>query len=189
MSILTIIKRFQVSKKTHRELFGQQQRIHCILTGRASRADSTGVYFKRVRDGRCEQGESKSWSNLQEANAIVRILESLINNGIEKSDIGIITPYMDQVNLVRKSTSLNVAVGTVDSFQGQERSVILITTVRSDKKAGIGFVGDQKRLNVTLSRAKAAMVLVGDDNVLKQNKWFRNLFNMNVINYIPEFQS
>lgn len=173
---------------THPELFAQQQQIHHILTGRSPVGDPTGVYFNRVRDGRCEQGESKSWSNLKEANAIIRILELLICKGIRKCDIGIITPYMDQVNLIRNKmrSGTNVTVGTVDSFQGQERSVILISTVRSDKEAGIGFVGDRKRLNVTLSRAKTAMVLVGDDEVLRQNKLFMNLFDMNVVHFISD---
>lgn len=116
---------------------------------------------------------------------IVKIFNSLIMCGIPASEIGIITPYTDQVKLIRQFIeSTSVVIGSVDSFQGQERNVILVSTVRSFDSRGIGFVGDKKRLNVTLSRAKAGLIIVGNDVVLKRKKIFRDLFKMQRIHII-----
>lgn len=144
-----------------------------------------GVYFKNVK-GSCVQHESTSWRNAKEAKATVDIMNSLIACGVGEKDIGIITPYLDQVKLIRDimPKDSRVVVGSVDSFQGQERNVILISTVRSYNSKGIGFVGNKKRLNVTLSRAKTAMIIVGNKNVLKNNKLFKNFFDLNGVHFI-----
>lgn len=157
-----------------------------MLTSRHKQPEHLrGVYFKAVREGSCQQGESKSWSNQLEAEEIAKIVDKLLWIGIKKDDIGIITPYMDQVLLIEGMIKdPKPVVGTVDSFQGQERSVILVSTVRSDKTTGIGFVGDKKRLNVTLSRAKTATIIVGNDHCLKQNKLFRDLLQMDSVLYV-----
>lgn len=171
------------------DIYDQQRRIHESLMPGCTR-ERSGVYFQRVK-GICESGESTSWKNAEEAKAIIDIFNSLIKCGVSVSDIGIITPYLDQVKLIQESIdSKSVVIGSVDSFQGQERNVILVSTVRSDSKSGkgqsrsIGFVGDRKRLNVTLSRAKTALIMVGNDAVLKSNKLFREFFDMEGIHYM-----
>lgn len=130
-------------------------------------------------------GESKSWKNEDEAREIVEIFESLTKNAVHVSEIGIITPYLDQVNLIRQLIeNPRVVIGSVDSFQGQEKSVILVSTVRSKGSKGIGFVGNDKRLNVTLSRAKTALIIVGNKKVLQSNRTFRNFLNMKSVLFI-----
>ena len=130
-------------------------------------------------------GESKSWKNEDEAREIVEIFESLTKNAVHVSEIGIITPYLDQVNLIRQLIEdSRVVIGSVDSFQGQERSVILVSTVRSKGSKGIGFVGNDKRLNVTLSRAQTALIIVGNKKVLQGNRTFRNFLNMKSVLFI-----
>lgn len=146
----------------------------------------TGVYFFRVA-GKSMQGESKSWRNVKEAHKIVRIYDSLIGIGVRPAEIGIITPYWDQVQLIKELIDCNyTAVGSVESFQGQERNIILVSTVRSFNSHGIGFVGDVKRFNVTLSRAKTALIMVGNDRVLKGKKLFREFFNLPGIHFFKK---
>lgn len=70
-------------------------------------------------------------------------------------------------------------IGTVEEFQGQERQIILVSTVRteaahfnSDTKFGLGFLQCEKRLNVAISRARALLVVFGNKNLLnKDHRW------------------
>lgn len=152
--------------------------------GSSSLEDPTGVYFRNMT-GKCEQGDSKSWKNTAEAKGVVKIFKSLVKSGVSANEIGIITPYLEQVKEIKAAIKdETVTIGSVDSFQGQERNVILVSTVRSFGSNGIGFVGDKKRLNVTLSRAKTALIIVGNRDVLKRNKLFKNFFDLGGIHFI-----
>ncbi len=96
-------------------------------------------------------------------------------------DVGIITPYRKQVEKIRELlTSFELPrfkVGSVEEFQGQERPVIFVSTVRCDEssvvgasmgseQAGLGFVGCPKRTNVALTRAQSLLVVVADPYAL-----------------------
>lgn len=84
--------------------------------------------------------------------------------GIDPKDIGIISPYFLQVQMIKcqmEKLKANVTVGTVEEFQGQERLVVILSTVRTRKNQldldvarRLGFVQCPKRLNVAVSRAR-----------------------------------
>lgn len=90
---------------------------------------------------------------------------NIIRSGIKESDIGIITPYYLQVKVLKqvfdKLCGKSISIGTVEEFQGQERLIILLSTVRTcrenanlDIKRRLGFICCPKRLNVAISRAR-----------------------------------
>ncbi|KAF8749136.1 P-loop containing nucleoside triphosphate hydrolase protein [Rhizoctonia solani] len=92
-------------------------------------------------------------------------------------NIGIVTPYKAQVRKIRKLLKDNdiadIDIGSVEQFQGQERQVIIVSTVRSNKdllsfdlKHTLGFVSNPKRLNVAITRAQSLLVVIGDPLVL-----------------------
>lgn len=66
----------------------------------------------------------------------------------------------------------SIQVNTVDSFQGQERDIIVMSCVRS---RGIGFVNDPNRLCVSLTRAKHTLILCGNFNTFKRNTMWKAL--------------
>lgn len=77
-------------------------------------------------------------------------------------EVAIITPYSQQREYIRRllnkrfgDSARAVSVDTVDSFQGQEKEIVIISCVRSS--GDIGFLRDPKRLNVALTRAKRAL--------------------------------
>ena len=67
-----------------------------------------------------------------------------------------------------------LSVGTVDSFQGQERDIIAITLTRSKPQGEIGFLSDIRRMNVGMTRARRKL-LVGDSSTLCRHPFFGEL--------------
>ena len=85
----------------------------------------------------------------------------------ESIDFGLISPYKSQVQYIRGLVKRNVffkpfrrliTVHTVDGFQGQERDVIMISLVRANDKGRIGFLGDLRRMNVAITRARMKLL-------------------------------
>lgn len=75
-----------------------------------------------------------------------------------------------------------IKVGTVEEFQGQERKIILITTVRTndrlltnDQQFNLGFLQCPKRMNVAISRARALLVVFGKEAILSRDDNWRQL--------------
>jgi helicase MOV-10 len=107
-------------------------------------------------------------------------------------EIGIIAPYHAQCLKIRnilRSLADEVKVGSVEEFQGQERKVIIISTVRSSKefvgydlRHTLGFVANPRRFNVAITRAKALLIVVGDPNVLGLDPLWRSFLNYVSIN-------
>jgi superfamily I DNA and/or RNA helicase len=68
-----------------------------------------------------------------------------------------------------------LSVGTVDSFQGQERGISAITLTRSNPQGEIGFLSDIRRMNVGMTRARRKLLLVGDSSTLGRHPFFGEL--------------
>ena len=100
----------------------------------------------------------------------------------DNATIGIISPYSEQVKYIRRMVEEEVAysdkdilIQSIDGFQGQERDVIYISLVRSNQNSEIGFLADERRLNVAMTRAKQKLVIIGDFSTLSTNKLFDDL--------------
>lgn len=124
---------------------------------------------------------SKSRRNILESDIIIEILEKFddINFGLEK--IGIISPYFDQIELIEEKIKgkfeIYPEISTVDGFQGREKEVIIISNVRSNEQSDMGFLKDYRRLNVSITRAKRKLIIIGDADTLYENKNYRNLID------------
>lgn len=88
----------------------------------------------------------------------------------ERLNVGVITGYSEQASRLRRTvrpqldkwSQLHIDIHAVDSFQGQERDVIIYSVTRSNKQGALGFLRVTERLNVALSRGREALVIVGD---------------------------
>ena len=125
------------------------------------------------RDGEKHLKDSKSIINKLEANIAVKIANDYLNMGLNEDEIGIISPYADQVKIIQDKTP--VEVKTVDGFQGREKEIIIISTVRSNENGNIGFLKDLRRLNVAITRAKRKLIIIGNKNTLKHNPTYARL--------------
>jgi len=119
--------------------------------------------FEKTRTG------STSKENPFEVEIIKLILDKMLKIGIKKEWIGVITPYDDQLDLLRKSLKDLVEINTVDGFQGREKEIILISFVRSSKDKILGFLADLRRLNTAITRAKRKLICVGDSETLSSH--------------------
>ncbi|MBO4800585.1 MAG: AAA family ATPase [Bacteroidaceae bacterium] len=102
----------------------------------------------------------------------------------ERVDVGIISPYKGQVQLLRRLLRQDrywkpfrslIAVNTVDGFQGQERDVIVISLVRSNDQGDIGFLRDLRRMNVAITRARMKLIILGDRSTICRMPFYRRL--------------
>ncbi|CAF1426611.1 unnamed protein product [Adineta steineri] len=85
--------------------------------------------------------------------------------------IVVITPYKGQMTKFRKRSlqfPRHIEVLTVDSAQGKEKDIVLISCVRSGEGQTIGFLNDKRRLNVMLTRARRALYIFGNLNWLAE---------------------
>lgn len=103
----------------------------------------------------------------------------------ESIDVGIISPYRAQVQLLRKELRKReffrpyrhlLTVNTVDGFQGQERDIILISLVRSNDGGDIGFLRDLRRMNVAITRARMKLIILGSSETMTSHPFYKKLY-------------
>lgn len=103
----------------------------------------------------------------------------------ERIDVGVISPYKAQVQYLRQLIKKDaffkpyrqlITVNTVDGFQGQERDVILISLVRANEKGEIGFLGDLRRMNVAITRARMKLIILGNAATLTCHSFYKKLY-------------
>ena len=136
-----------------------------------------------------QQPGSTSRTNKAEAEAVALVIKALkkaegfddyMSQQVAKEDkeIGIITFYGAQAALLEEmkktgklDSSLSYRINVVDKFQGMERNIIIISTVRSNSEGahGLGFTSDPRRINVGFSRAKSLLIIVGNRSFLSKN--------------------
>lgn len=144
------------------------------------------IIFEGIKGRDMREEKSPSFFNPEEAAVVVQYVKDLKDaRGINvlPSQIGVISPYRKQVQKIRtllnKANIADVKVGSVEEFQGQERRVIIISTVRSsqeflqlDAQFKLGFLKNPKRFNVAITRAQALLIVVGNPHVLcKDRHW------------------
>jgi hypothetical protein len=129
------------------------------------------------------RGESirHGYRNPAEAEIIVELVAALSG---QYRDWAVIVPFNAQKELIvrRLTAELGASavqgnVGSVDSFQGGERDLIVFGFTRSNHRGDIGFLRELRRFNVAITRAKRQLVLVGDLGTLlaARDEEFRDL--------------
>jgi superfamily I DNA and/or RNA helicase len=128
-----------------------------------------------------------SWRNVEEGEVIVKYVQQLVRLGVDQLSIGIMATFRGQVQLLRQKLRMAgmsiVNVGAVEDYQGMERAVILLSTVRTsvdqipkDMQRGVGVIHQRNRLNVALTRGMQMMVVVGSAKTLAVDPYWRQIF-------------
>uniref|UniRef100_A0A3P8SAI6 DNA replication ATP-dependent helicase/nuclease n=1 Tax=Amphiprion percula TaxID=161767 RepID=A0A3P8SAI6_AMPPE len=130
-----------------------------------------------------ESVEQGGISNHTEAALIHMLLSLLIKAGCKPSDVGVIAPYRQQLKrisaVLQSSAFTGVEVNTVDRYQGRDKSLIVLSFVRSTAEEGnLGeLLKDWRRLNVAITRAKHKLLMVGSATTLRHYMPVEKLLN------------
>lgn len=120
----------------------------------------------------------KSYINQKEAITIHRLVDHLLTEGLPQDAIGVIAPYRTQVEQLKNLILQNsIEINTVDSFQGREKDCIIISLTRSNASQNIGFLAEERRLNVAITRARKKLILIGDSSTLIKHTIFKELLD------------
>ncbi|XMA20219.1 hypothetical protein WAI453_013010 [Rhynchosporium graminicola] len=162
---------------------------------------------KEMRDGKTSSKE-----NHFEAQMILKCVRYLAQQGYGSDKIVVITPYLGQLKLLRdqlarendpilndidkfdllragiltdlgsKTSKPSLRISTIDNYQGEESDIILVSLTRSNNAHDIGFMAAPERLNVLLSRARDALIMIGNSetfiNARKGKEVWRKLFDL-----------
>jgi hypothetical protein len=124
-----------------------------------------------------EMDDGVSKYNELEAEAACRAVQALMEGGqCTVSDIAVVTPYAAQARLIRRMTRRLmdstgppfIEVSSVDGFQGREKEAVVFSAVRSNDYGAIGFTSDWRRVNVSFTRARRALIVIGNDVTLRR---------------------
>ena len=133
------------------------------------------VAFFPVKGIEMDDGVSKY--NEAEAEVACNAVGMLLAGGqCTVSDIAVVTPYAAQAKLIRRMTRRlqeksgppYVEVSSVDGFQGREKEAVVFSSVRSNDYGAIGFTKDWRRVNVSFTRARRALIVIGNDTTLRR---------------------
>lgn len=147
--------------------------------------DTAGCGYQEKQDP-----ETLSRSNEEEARLLIQQVKKLAEEigtsqwQEENITMAIITPYRAQVEYLQKLADASevleplgklISINTVDAFQGQERDAIAISFVRSNDKGEVGFLGDIRRTNVAMTRARKKLIMIGDSATLGSHPFYLKL--------------
>ncbi|XP_076803596.1 3'-5' exoribonuclease HELZ2-like [Clavelina lepadiformis] len=142
-------------------------------------------------NGEEEEDSSKSKFNTKEAELVVTLVKKMLEK-FQAKNIMILTPYLAQCSKIRKiinsKLGVNLHVGTVVTSQGSEADCILLSLVRSNQMLpleedpetawvfrNIGFVSDDHQINVAITRARLALRIVGNKDLLSKYSTWKHL--------------
>ncbi len=150
---------------------------HTILTATPLHfIDTAGADYHETVEA---DGESRY--NEGEAELVQRKVAELLAAGVAPTAITVIAPYAAQVRLLREQLAEQVEngleIGSIDSVQGRENEVAIISLVRSNQAGEIGFLADTRRMNVALTRARRKLLIIGDSATIGSDPFYARLLD------------
>ncbi|KAK6317688.1 hypothetical protein J4Q44_G00109790 [Coregonus suidteri] len=125
-----------------------------------------------------EVTDEQSKGNQGEVDIVELHIKALTEAGVKPKDIAVIAPYNLQVDLLRQRLSArhpDLEIKSVDGFQGREKEAVVLTLVRSNRKGEIGFLAEDRRINVAVTRARRHLALVCDTQTVQTHAFLKSL--------------
>jgi len=115
-----------------------------------------------------------SKANEGEAALVCHHVRCLVEQGLQVEDIAVVTPYNLQVEILRLNLRPHypqLEIKSVDGYQGREKEAVVLSLVRSNSKGEVGFLGETRRLNVAVTRARRHLAVICDSETVRNDKF------------------
>ncbi|XP_008304539.1 DNA-binding protein SMUBP-2 [Stegastes partitus] len=132
-----------------------------------------------------EVTDEQSKGNQGEVDIVELHIKALTEAGVKAKDIAVIAPYNLQVDLLRQKLSARhpeLEIKSVDGFQGREKEAVVLSLVRSNRKGEVGFLAEDRRINVAVTRARRHVTVVCDTQTVQNHAFLKSL-----IDHMTEF--
>ncbi|XP_058925286.1 DNA-binding protein SMUBP-2 [Kogia breviceps] len=147
--------------------------------------EETGVALLLVDTAGCgllelEDTDEQSKGNPGEVRLVGLHVQALVDAGVQAGDIAVITPYNLQVDLLRQSLTPRhpeLEIKSVDGFQGREKEAVILSFVRSNRKGEVGFLAEDRRINVAITRARRHVAVVCDSRTVNSHAFLKTLLD------------
>jgi ATP-dependent RNA/DNA helicase IGHMBP2 len=125
-----------------------------------------------------EEPRGNSLLNRMSAKADELLVECLHEAGLGQGQVGVITPYKEQQRLLATHLGKKAEIGTIDSYQGREKDIVILDLVRANPLYQLGFTAQPNRLNVALSRARQKLIIVMNCRTFERDTIFQRLLGI-----------
>uniref|UniRef100_A0A224YIC1 DNA helicase n=1 Tax=Rhipicephalus zambeziensis TaxID=60191 RepID=A0A224YIC1_9ACAR len=145
--------------------------------------DDTALPLRLIDTAGCgmvelDTPDDESKGNEGEADLVAIHVERLVSSGVPASEIAVISPYNLQVELIRLRLSARhpgLEIRSVDGFQGREKEAVVMSFVRSNDTGTVGFLAEDRRINVAVTRARRHLAVVCDSTTMSRHDFLKSL--------------
>uniref|UniRef100_A0A7N9IBP4 Immunoglobulin mu DNA binding protein 2 n=1 Tax=Macaca fascicularis TaxID=9541 RepID=A0A7N9IBP4_MACFA len=145
--------------------------------------EETGVPLLLVDTAGCglfelEEEDEQSKGNPGEVRLVSLHIQALVDAGVPARDVAVVSPYNLQVDLLRQSLAHRhpeLEIKSVDGFQGREKEAVILSFVRSNRKGEVGFLAEDRRINVAVTRARRHVAVICDSRTVNNHAFLKTL--------------
>ncbi|NWU49445.1 SMBP2 protein, partial [Dromas ardeola] len=125
-----------------------------------------------------EVEDEQSKGNPGEVQLAALHIQALVEAGVKAQDIAVVAPYNLQVDMLREHLCHRypeLEIKSVDGFQGREKEAVILSFVRSNRKGEVGFLAEDRRINVAVTRARRHVAIICDTRTVSSQAFLKRL--------------
>ncbi|NWT44032.1 SMBP2 protein, partial [Chroicocephalus maculipennis] len=125
-----------------------------------------------------EVEDEQSKGNPGEVQLAALHIQALVEAGVKAQDIAVVAPYNLQVDMLREHLCHRypeLEIKSVDGFQGREKEAVILSFVRSNRKGEVGFLAEDRRINVAVTRARRHVAVICDTRTVSNQAFLKRL--------------
>ncbi|KAK2525275.1 Ighmbp2 [Columba guinea] len=125
-----------------------------------------------------EEEDEQSKGNPGEVQLVALHVQALVGAGVRAQDIAVVAPYNLQVDMLREQLCHRypeLEIKSVDGFQGREKEAVILSLVRSNRRGEVGFLAEDRRMNVAVTRARRHVAIICDTRTVSNQPFLQRL--------------